>query len=69
MGEVKEDKYRDHIYGEGEANTVWRHGAPPNYDVVNKLFEEERTYVSFYFLQTLPKISYNDEGYISHSEN
>lgn len=47
MGEeVQGDKYRDHIYGEGEANTVWKYGAPPNYDVVNKLFEEERTHVS-----------------------
>ncbi|KAF3321680.1 pathogen-related protein-like protein [Carex littledalei] len=45
MGEIKGDKYRDHIYGEGEANTVWKYGAPPNYDVVDKLFEEERTHV------------------------
>jgi len=45
MGEIKEDKYRDHIYGEGEANTVWKYGAPPNYDAVNKLFEEGRTHV------------------------
>lgn len=47
MGELKEDKYRDHIYGEGEANTVWKYGTPPNYDAVNKLFEEGRTHVSF----------------------
>ncbi|XP_068648618.1 pathogen-related protein-like [Aristolochia californica] len=39
------DKYRSHIYGEGEKNTVWRFGGPPNYDVVNKLFEEGRTNV------------------------
>ncbi|KAK1300818.1 hypothetical protein QJS10_CPB13g00863 [Acorus calamus] len=37
------DKYRSFIYGEGEKNTVWRGGAPPNYDLVNKLFEEGRT--------------------------
>ncbi|VAH59615.1 unnamed protein product [Triticum turgidum subsp. durum] len=37
------DKYRSFMHGEGEKNTVWRHGAPPNYDIVNKLFEEERT--------------------------
>ncbi|KAK9270485.1 hypothetical protein L1049_026065 [Liquidambar formosana] len=37
------DKYRSHLYGEGEKNTKWRFGAPPNYDVVNKLFEEGRT--------------------------
>ncbi|KAF8404388.1 hypothetical protein HHK36_009271 [Tetracentron sinense] len=40
---VKEDKYRSHIHGEGEKNTQWRFGGPPNYDVVNKLFEEGRT--------------------------
>ncbi|XP_043694513.1 pathogen-related protein-like [Telopea speciosissima] len=40
---VKGDKYRSHIHGEGEKNTKWRYGAPPNYDVVNKLFEEDRT--------------------------
>ncbi|KAJ8618866.1 hypothetical protein MRB53_015052 [Persea americana] len=39
------DKYRSHIHGEGEKNTKWRFGAPPNYDVVNKLFEEGRTKV------------------------
>ncbi|KAH7651452.1 NTF2-like protein [Dioscorea alata] len=37
------DKYRTHMYGEGEKNTSWRHGRPPGYEVVNKLFEEERT--------------------------
>ena len=39
------DKYRSFLHGDGEKNTVWRHGAPPNYDLVNKLFEEERTKV------------------------
>lgn len=43
--EVEGDKYRSFIYGESEKNTVWRDGAPPNYDVVNKLFEEGRTQV------------------------
>ncbi|XP_044963474.1 pathogen-related protein isoform X1 [Hordeum vulgare subsp. vulgare] len=37
------DKYRSFLHGDGEKKTVWRHGAPPNYDLVNKLFEEERT--------------------------
>lgn len=41
-GEDKE-KYRTYLHGEGERNTKWRFGAPPNYDVVNKLFEEGRT--------------------------
>ncbi|KAL6626523.1 hypothetical protein ACP70R_030249 [Stipagrostis hirtigluma subsp. patula] len=39
------DKYRSFMSGDGEKDTVWRHGAPPNYDMVNKLFEEERTHV------------------------
>ncbi|KAG0537063.1 hypothetical protein BDA96_03G115600 [Sorghum bicolor] len=43
--EVGEDKYRSFIHGESERNTVWRYGGPPNYDTVNKLFEEERTHV------------------------
>ena len=38
------DKYRYHLDGE-EENTEWRYGAPPNYEVVNKLFEEGRTKV------------------------
>ncbi|CAO2166286.1 unnamed protein product [Urochloa humidicola] len=37
------DPYRSHLAGEGEKNTVWRHGAPPTYDAVNALFEAERT--------------------------
>lgn len=42
---VREDKYRSHIHGEDEKDTEWRFGAPPNYDIVNKLFEEGRTKV------------------------
>jgi hypothetical protein len=37
------DWYRSHLAGEGEKDTVWRHGAPPTYDVVNALFEAGRT--------------------------
>ncbi|XP_020158973.1 pathogen-related protein [Aegilops tauschii subsp. strangulata] len=37
------DKYRSFLHGDGEKKTMWRNGAPPNYDLVNKLFEEERT--------------------------
>ncbi|KAI3996107.1 hypothetical protein MKX01_018176 [Papaver californicum] len=44
VGEIKQDKYRYYIYGEGEKDTQWRNGVP-NYDVVNKLFEEGRTQV------------------------
>lgn len=40
------DKYRSYLTGEGEKSTKWTFGAPPNYDVVNKLFEEGRTKVS-----------------------
>ncbi|KAG6522299.1 pathogen-related protein-like [Zingiber officinale] len=43
MAVAGEDPYRSFISGEGEKDTVWRFGAPPNYDVVNKLFEEGRT--------------------------
>ncbi|KNA04899.1 hypothetical protein SOVF_195400 [Spinacia oleracea] len=39
----KRDKYRSFMYGDGEKNTKWVFGAPPNYDVVNKLFEQGRT--------------------------
>ncbi|RZC67551.1 hypothetical protein C5167_011244 [Papaver somniferum] len=42
--QVKEDKYRSYLYGEGEKDTKWRYGVP-NYDVVNKLFEDGRTKV------------------------
>ncbi|KAJ6841730.1 putative pathogen-related protein [Iris pallida] len=41
--EAEADKYRSHMFGEGEKDTRWRHGAPPNYDAVNKLFEQGRT--------------------------
>ncbi|KAJ3701776.1 hypothetical protein LUZ61_005481 [Rhynchospora tenuis] len=37
------DKYRGHLAGEAEINTEWRHGAPPSYELVNELFEQERT--------------------------
>ncbi|XP_059630550.1 pathogen-related protein-like isoform X2 [Cornus florida] len=39
------DKYRSLLNGDEEKNTVWRFGAPPNYDFVNKLFEEGRTQI------------------------
>ncbi|MCL7046805.1 hypothetical protein MKW94_002747 [Papaver nudicaule] len=42
--EMKQDKYRSYLYGEGEKDTQWRNGLP-NYDAVNKLFEEGRTQV------------------------
>ncbi|XP_038700382.1 pathogen-related protein-like [Tripterygium wilfordii] len=42
-GVVGGDKYRSFLHGEGEKNTKWRFGAAPNYDVVNKLFEQGRT--------------------------
>ncbi|GMJ02261.1 hypothetical protein like AT1G78780 [Hibiscus trionum] len=44
MSGVEGDKYRSYLHGEGELNTTWRWGIP-NYDVVNKLFEDERTEV------------------------
>ncbi|RDY08723.1 hypothetical protein CR513_07025 [Mucuna pruriens] len=42
---VGEDKYRSYLSDDREKNTKWKYGAPPNYDVVNKLFEEGRTKV------------------------
>ena len=44
------DPYRSHLGGEGEENTLWRHGAPPTYDLVNKLFEATRTKVGLYII-------------------
>ncbi|XP_042030114.1 pathogen-related protein [Salvia splendens] len=42
--EMKEagDKYRSFLHDEAK-NIEWRHGGPPIYDAVNKLFEEGRT--------------------------
>ncbi|XP_059444448.1 pathogen-related protein-like [Corylus avellana] len=37
------NKYRSFLYGEGEKSTEWRHGGPPAFDEVDKLFEEGRT--------------------------
>ncbi|MBA0765024.1 hypothetical protein Gotri_014287 [Gossypium trilobum] len=45
MSGMEGDKYRSYLHGEGELNTNWRYGGPPNYDIVNKLFEDERTKV------------------------
>jgi hypothetical protein len=45
-GVEDQEKYRSYLHGEGERNTKWKYGAPPNYDVVDKLFEEGRTKVS-----------------------
>ncbi|XP_062159996.1 pathogen-related protein-like [Alnus glutinosa] len=42
-GVEDQEKYRSYLHGEGERNTKWKYGAPPNYDVVDKLFEEGRT--------------------------
>ena len=44
---VAEDKYRSFIYEEAE-KVQWRHGGPPTYDGVNKLFEDGRTKVQFF---------------------
>ncbi|PRQ24846.1 putative NTF2-like domain-containing protein [Rosa chinensis] len=42
-GGVEGDRYRYYLHGEGERSTKWKFGTPPNYEVVNKLFEEGRT--------------------------
>lgn len=41
---VSGDKYRSFLL-EVAGTTQWRHGGPPTYDAVNKLFEEGRTKV------------------------
>ena len=41
---VAADKYRSFLHEEGQ-NFEWRHGGPPIYDSVNKVFEEGRTKV------------------------
>lgn len=47
LTDQQQDKYRSYLHGEGEKNTKWKLGAPPNYDTVNKLFEEGQTKVFF----------------------
>lgn len=44
VAEVAGDKYRS-ILNEDVENAQWRHGGPPIFDAVNKLFEEGRTQV------------------------
>ncbi|RZB83073.1 Pathogen-related protein isoform B [Glycine soja] len=39
---MAKDKYRSFLHDEPD-NVQWRHGGPPTYDAVNKLFEEGRT--------------------------
>nr|QOJ53932.1 pathogenesis-related protein [Panax notoginseng] len=39
----KVEKYRSLLGAEDVKDVQWRFGAPPNFDVVNKLFEEGRT--------------------------
>ncbi|KAM7253037.1 hypothetical protein ACFE04_025655 [Oxalis oulophora] len=43
MASSSSDSYRSYLDGEGEKNTEWKFGAPPSYDLVNKLFEQGRT--------------------------
>lgn len=44
-GATKVEKYRYFLDAENVKNVQWRFGTPPNYDVVDKLFEEGRTKV------------------------
>ncbi|KAK7335261.1 hypothetical protein VNO80_27038 [Phaseolus coccineus] len=39
---MAKDRYRSFLHDEPE-NIQWRHGGPPTYDAVNKLFEQGRT--------------------------
>ena len=49
---VGQEKYRSFLSEEEVKNTKWRFGVP-NYDVVNKLFEEGRTKVSLSLLSSV----------------
>lgn len=49
-GATKVEKYRSFLDAENVKDVQWRFGTPPNYDVVDKLFEEGRTKVIFTFL-------------------
>lgn len=42
---VQGDKYRPLLQEDLQKNIKWRFGSPPNYEIVNKLFEEGRTKV------------------------
>lgn len=44
------DKYRSFLYDEAD-DIEWRHGGPPTYDDVNKLFEDGRTKVEFNYIK------------------
>ena len=49
------DKYRASLHLEGPT-VEWRMGKPPNYEAVNKLFEEGRTKVGCFLLFTRSNI-------------
>lgn len=42
------EKYRSYLNPEETKDTKWRFGAPPNYEVVDKLFEQGRIKVSLF---------------------
>lgn len=44
---TKGEKYRSFLDTENVKVVQWRFGAPPKYDVVNKLFEDGQTKVIF----------------------
>lgn len=46
------DKYRSFLSEDEVGKVQWRNGAPPTFDVVNKLFEEGRTKVTVITLPT-----------------
>ena len=51
-GKVEGDKYRSFLDDEAHT-TQWRHGGPPIYDAVNKLFEQGRTKVHHLYISIL----------------
>ena len=54
--EAEKTKYRSYLSEEEEVKNIhWRYG-PPNYDLVDKLFEEGRTKVWLFILFYIFKI-------------
>ncbi|KAL6318472.1 hypothetical protein AAG906_041243 [Vitis piasezkii] len=57
------DKYRSYLYGEGEENTEWRYGAPPDYDVIwppGSLEEQVQNMVKTWEMEMFHKVKMED---------
>ncbi|KAK6131494.1 hypothetical protein DH2020_034756 [Rehmannia glutinosa] len=56
------EKYRSYLNEDDIKNIKWRFGSPPNYDAVNKLFEEGRTknLVKTWEMEMFNKVNFDD---------